>query len=265
MWRLWGMAALLAVCSCATKHYRVTSVERSRILVDKRYDAVPSQAAQAFMAPYKQRIDSLMSPVVGQAASYLYATGPESPLSNLLPDVLMWGAQRYGERPDFAIYNIGGMRAAFAAGDVTVGDVLDVAPFENKICFVTLTGEQVLELFGQIASSYGEGVSRGIELVIEPDGRLRSARLNGKEFEKDAKYRIATIDYVAQGNDKMVAFKKATDVNSPQEESNNVRYLIMDYFREKAGRGEAVDARIEGRITVVANPDGETGGISRGN
>lgn len=151
-------------------------------------------------------------------------------------------------RPDFAIYNIGGIRSAFAKGDVTYGDVLDVAPFENKICFVTLTGRDVTELFGQIAAVGGEGVSHEVELVITKDGKLKSAKVGGKAIAPDAQYRIATLDYVAQGNDNMTAFKNSTDLNSPQSKDNNVRFIIMRYMQEKMSQGESVGSRIEGRI-----------------
>lgn len=219
-------------------------------MVDSRYDGrIPAEAV-AFTAPYKQRVDSIMSPVVGRAARYMAAFTPESPLSNLLPDILVWAGKDYGEKPDFAVYNIGGMRAAFAEGDVTVGDVLDVAPFENKVCFITLTGDKVMELFGQIAGNGGEGVSREVRLRITKDGRLLGASVGGKEIERAARYRIATIDFVAQGNDGMAAFKDGTEVNSPREERNNVRYVIMEYFREKAAQGLAVDSKVEGRIVV---------------
>ena len=133
---------------------------------------------------------------------------------------------------------------------MTYGDVLDVAPFENKICFLTLTGEKVKELFAQIAKRGGEGVSKGVELVITKDGQLVSARLNGKEIDPSAKYRVTTIDYLAQGNDGLVAFKSATDLNSPQEDSNNARYVIRDYFQEMMKQGIVVDAKVEGRIVI---------------
>lgn len=151
------------------------------------------------------------------------------------------------------MYNIGGIRSAFAKGDVTYGDVLDVAPFENKICFVTLTGDRVLELFGQIAAAGGEGVSHGVELVITKDGGLKSARLDGKDIDPNAKYRVATLDYVAQGNDNMAAFKAAIDVKSPQSKDNNVRFIIMKYMKEKMSQGISVSSRIEGRIKTEEN------------
>jgi 2',3'-cyclic-nucleotide 2'-phosphodiesterase (5'-nucleotidase family) len=61
---------------------------------------------------------------------------------------------------------MGGVRADLPKGDVTYGDILDIAPFENKIAFGTMTGADVLELFGQIASTGGEGVSSSVRLVI---------------------------------------------------------------------------------------------------
>lgn len=241
-------AALIGV-SCSS-HYQLDSVSRSRILVDASYDATQDKEAADFMAPYKQKVDSVMSPVVGRAAQYLYAERPESNLSNLLADVLVWGGKAYNEKPDFSVYNMGGIRAAFAKGDITFGDVLDVAPFENKICFLTLKGSKVLELFAQIAMVGGESVSRGVELVITKDGRLVSARLDGKEIDPDREYRVATLDYLAQGNDKMEAFKSGYNANSPASADNNVRYIIVRYMKEKMAQGIDINSKIEGRIKI---------------
>ena len=243
-------AASGMMLTACTTHYKLTNVSRTRILVDKTYDANPDAKAMAFLAPYKQKVDSIMGPVVGEVAHNMAASRPESDLSNLLPDIFIYMAKNYGEKPDFAVYNMGGIRSAFAKGKVTYGDVLDVAPFENKICFLTLTGEKVKELFAQIAKRGGEGVSKGVELVITKDGQLVSARLNGKEIDPSAKYRVTTIDYLAQGNDGLVAFKSATDLNSPQEDSNNARYVIRDYFQEMMKQGIVVDEKVEGRIVI---------------
>ena len=243
-------AASGMMLTACTTHYKLTNVSRTRILVDKTYDANPDAKAMAFLAPYKQKVDSIMGPVVGEVAHNMAASRPESDLSNLLPDIFIYMAKNYGEKPDFAVYNMGGIRSAFAKGKVTYGDVLDVAPFENKICFLTLAGEKVKELFAQIAKRGGEGVSKGVELVITKDGQLVSARLNGKEIDPSAKYRVTTIDYLAQGNDGLVAFKSATDLNSPQEDSNNARYVIRDYFQEMMKQGIVVDEKVEGRIVI---------------
>ena len=183
---LLGSFAMLLIASCAPKHYQVVSVERTRIIVDSRYDKNPDQKAAEFIAPFKRVNDSIMGPVVGQVAHNMHPTRPESDLSNLVSDILVWASKDYNEQPVLGVYNMGGIRADLTKGNVTYGDVLDIAPFENKICFTTLTGEQMMQLFRQIAHRGGEGVSHGVELVITEGGDLVSARLHGKEIDPKA-------------------------------------------------------------------------------
>lgn len=241
--------AVLGVSSCR-QHYELTDISRTRILVDSCYDVSPDKEAQAFLAPYQHKVDSIMSPVVGETAEYLSSHKPESPLSNLLADILLWGGNSYKENVDFALYNVGGIRAAFAKGKVTYGDIVDVAPFENKICFLSLTGANVRELFSEVAKLGGEGLSHGVNLLITKEGRLLEAKINGKDIDDNATYRVATLDYLAQGNDGLDAFKRGTAVVSPKGTDNNVRYIIMNYFREQMARGVAVDSKVEGRIII---------------
>lgn len=241
----------LWLTSCAPGVQTVTSVSRTRLLVDARYDATPDAAATDFLAPYKHAVDSIMSPVMGRSARYMTGERPESTLSNLLADILVWAGKDYGEKPVMGVYNMGGIRAALPEGDVTYGDVIEIAPFENKICFLTLSGTDLLRLFANMAQSGGEGVSHGVRLEITADGKLVSASLNGKAIDPQAAYRIATIDYLAQGNDKMTAFTAGTDVNAPKDASNDTRYIIAGYFKAMAAEGRTVDSKMEGRIKTV--------------
>ena len=245
-----AVAGAVAMASCAAGHYTVSSVERTRILIDSRYDRHPDAAAAEFLAPYKASVDSLMSPVMGTAACDMARQRPESPLSNLLADILVWSSAKFGEKPDFAVYNMGGIRASISKGKVTRGDILDVAPFENKICFLTLSGDDVMELFGQIASVHGEAVSHAVRLVITDGGKLVSAEVGGSPVDRSRQYRVATLDYLAQGNDRLEAFKKKRDVVSPKGDENNVRFLIEEYFKAMQAEGKAVGATVEGRVTV---------------
>jgi 2',3'-cyclic-nucleotide 2'-phosphodiesterase (5'-nucleotidase family) len=247
---IWASVATLVMVSCAPRHYQLTSVERSRIIIDSRYDQQPDAKAAEYLAPFKRVNDSIMGPVMGQVAHNMHPDRPESDLTNLLSDILVWAAKDYGEQPVLGVYNRGGIRADLTKGDVTYGDILDVAPFENKICFVTLTGEQLMKLFSQIAKRGGEGVSKGAELVITKDGQLVSARLHGKEIDPKAEYRVTTINYLLEGNDGMPAFIEGTNKVAPTDAKNNTRYLIMNYFKDKHSRGEIVDAQVEGRIRI---------------
>jgi len=244
------MAMLLMVFPACRSNYQLTSIDHSRIVIDSRYDAHPDETATQFLAPYKLKVDSVMCPVVGTAAHDMAAERPESDLSNLMADILIWVSKDYQEEPVLAIYNMGGIRSSLSKGTVTFGDVLAIAPFENKIAFTTLTGEKLLELFQQIAKRGGEGVSKGTELVISSDGKLLSARLHGKEIDPQGQYRIATIDYLLGGNDGMPALKEGSDRRIIKDEASNTRYLVANYFKAHAAQGESVDAQKEGRIIV---------------
>ena len=105
----------MLLSSCAPKHYQLTGIERTRIIVDSRSD----QAAADFMAPYKRVNDSIMAPLMGRVAHNMHATRPESDLSNLLSDILIWASKDYNESPVLAVYNMGGIRADLTKGDVT--------------------------------------------------------------------------------------------------------------------------------------------------
>ncbi len=241
---------LLVIVSACRSPYQVVGIERTRIIMDSTYETYPDAAAEAFMKPYKHVIDSIMEPVVGHSAKYMTADRPEGTLSNLLADIMVWASKDYKEKVDFGVYNMGGVRADLPKGDVTFGDVLDIAPFENKIAFITLSGDDVMELFREMASVGGEGVSQSVRLVINRKLQLLSATISGQSIDPSRNYRIATIDYLLEGNDRMLAFRKGSNINSPQEAKNNTRFIIMDYFREQTRLGKVINAEIEGRITV---------------
>ena len=245
-----SMALMLMASPAFAQKFKVAKVERTRILIDRKWDVQPDAEAAKFIAPYQHKVDSIMGPVVGSVAHDMTRHRPESELSNLLSDILVWGGRQFNEQPVFSVYNMGGIRADFAKGDINVGDVSEVAPFENKICFLTLTGEKVLELFQQIAHRGGEGVSHAVRMVITRDGMLKGVTLNGEPVDPAKSYRIATLDYLAEGNDQLVAFKSGTDVVAPKSKENNVRYIIMDYFREMKAQGKVVESRVEGRCVV---------------
>lgn len=238
-----------SLASCHT-NYHLADISRSRILIDSRYDAKPDAEAAAFIKPYEQKVDSMMKPVVGSTAHPMAAHRPESDLSNLLSDILVWGGDEFKENPDFGVYNMGGIRAALPEGKITYGDILNVAPFENHICFLTLTGDKVLQLFREMAERGGEGVSHSVKLLISKDGKLVSALLHGSPVDPQKSYRVATLDYLSQGNDGLNAFKSKTNVVSPDDEPHDVRYIIINYFKHLAAQGKAVDTKVEGRITV---------------
>ena len=233
--------------------WKVVGVERTRLVVDSTYEAAIPASLNDYLQPFTHVVDSISSPVVGYTASAMGCQRPESPLSNLLADIMLWAGTQCGEHPQIGIYNMGGIRASLPRGKVTYGQIVDVAPFDNYVCFLDLTGNDLLELFAQIAARGGEGVSHGVELTITADGQLWHATLNGQPIQPQATYRIATIDYLAKGNDQLTAFKKKRNYRIPALAHSEARHVITSFFQEKMRAGQVVTATVEGRVTVC-NP-----------
>lgn len=248
---IFAFATLMALLSACAARYQVTGVTRTRCLIDATYDKPMPQQVAAFMQPYKEEVDQLFAPVLGTAAKDLTVERPECTLGNLLADILVWAGKDYGEQPDFGVYNKGGIRASIAKGNITIGDIYDVAPFENRICFITLSGEKVLELMGQIAYRGGEPVSKEVKIFATKDNQLKRATINGKDIDPKASYRVVTLDYVAHGNDRMVAFKDGTQKREFSGEEDLSRSIVMKYVKAMAAQGKTIDSEVEGRYIIV--------------
>ena len=238
----------LLLTACRTTPYVLMSVEPHRIEVTKALDATPDLQATEFIKPYLAGVDSLRKPYLGQCEMCMTAGRPESLLSNWVADALVTKGEELGYQPDLGVCNVGGLRAALPKDTVTRGDVFSTSPFENCFTILKLKGSDVLELFKNMAAVYGEGVSSSARLVITLDGNLKSATLNGQPIQKDRIYTIATIDYLAEGNDKLYALKNAVERIDTRE---HLRDVIMERLQALDQQGLKATARIEGRITIV--------------
>lgn len=228
----------------SAQQYKLESVKWGRHEVTKEWDARPDSIALRTVAPYRHSVDSLMSPVLGESEVPMKAGRPESPLSNFVADVLREASVRVGKKADIGLCNIGGLRSTMPKGKITYGDVLEIAPFENRLCIVSLNGSKLTELMEQIAAVGGEGIS-GARLVITEDGRLLGAEVGGKPIDPNGIYVVATLDYLAEGNDKMYALK---DHLFKKETKVSVRDLLMEAIRREHEQGRKITAKIEDRI-----------------
>ena len=244
-----GIVAGIFMFSSCHSGYSLASVEGSRIEVTAALDANPDSAAIAVLAPYQKTVDSIMSPVIGQSARFMDRFRPESELSNLVADILRYSASAYiGRMADVGVTNMGGLRTALPEGDITYGNIYEITPFENTLCIVTMNGVLLRELFENIAAVHGEGLS-GACLEISGDGKLLDATVAGKEIEDSKEYKVATLDYLAEGNDHMTAFAKVGDADKLLPEKATVRQLFLNYVNEQTKAGKKIDSKIEGRIT----------------
>lgn len=241
------MCLLLLVPALMGLHaqdYKVSSFCWERIEVTSALDASPSAEAAAIVAPYKASVDSMMAPVLGLSRVAMPVKRPESLLSNWAADVMVEGGTATGLEPaDMGLINIGGLRNNMPEGIVRRGDVMLISPFENYMVVLEMKGSDLLELMKDIAAVKGEGVSSSVRMEITEDGKLLSCTIGGKEIDPHRIYTVATIDYLAEGNDKMYSLKKAV-------KRHDIGILARDIMMEYIIKHRVIDSKLEGRIIV---------------
>ena len=240
---------VLGLSSCGPrKSYQITQVEGTRIHIDSTLDVHPNQQAVDVLAPYKAGVDSVMGEVVGYSTTTLSKYRPESPLSNLIADVLRQAAAEVvGHPADIGLVNMGGIRNILPQGNITVGTVYEILPFENSLCVLKIKGKHVQKLMQNIAQVQGEGVSN-IQLEITKEGKVLSVQVGGKSIEEDKIYTLATIDYLSEGNDGMTALIQQESRECPT--GATLRGLFMDYVKQQTAAKKQIFAQIEGRIVI---------------
>ena len=135
-----------------------------------------------------------MNSIVGVSEMDMVRKSRESLMSNLVADVLRESAAEViGKPANIGIVNMGGLRNDLAKGDITYGNIFEILPFENSLCVLTVSGQQLNEVFAAIAQKGVDGLS-GAELVITKNGKVVTALVDGKPVETDRIYTIATID-----------------------------------------------------------------------
>lgn len=236
---------MLVLCTrLQAQKYRMKSIAWERVEVTKVLDALPDASAASIAARYKASVDSVMAPALGVSRRAMSAGRPESLLGNWAADVLVDGSTATGMEPaDFGLANVGGLRASMPDGGVRVGDIYLISPFQNTLVVLEMKGSDVLELMENIAAVGGEAVSSSVRMVISRNGRLVSATIGGEPIDAKRVYRIATLDYLAEGNDRMFALKKAV-------RRHELGLLVRDVMMEYIIKTRVIDSQMEGRIRV---------------
>lgn len=240
-------ALVMLFTSCLHKA-EIVDITVRPMPVTASLDAEPNSEAAAIVDEYRQKVTEKQAPVLGTCEELMEAKRPESLLFNFAADAIRWKADMLNGKPvDFVVTNSGGLRNVFNKGNITVGDVYNVFPFENYLFLMTLTGEQCITLFEELAAAGGHPIS-GANMVITSDGKLVDAKIGGKPVDKSASYRVATIDYLAEGNDGMSVLSKGTE-RVPYEDMI-LRQVVTDYIKKFTDAGQPVSAAIEGRTII---------------
>ncbi|MDE6384383.1 MAG: bifunctional metallophosphatase/5'-nucleotidase [Paramuribaculum sp.] len=170
------------------------------IPVDHRLDSYGDKELAAILAPYKHVVDSINAIPVGRSSA-AFSQNPD--MLNWMADFVLRDAERLGAgKPDLSMVNVGGIRTNFPKGTISMGVVMQAFPFDNYEVVLDVPGDALIATLTNLVAKGGNGVSRNVEVVFDGDTRdVVSITLNGRSIDPDKTYRVATINYLAQGND----------------------------------------------------------------
>ncbi|GHT00028.1 5'-nucleotidase [Bacteroidia bacterium] len=232
--------------SCAQNRYAVKSIESTHIEIDSAWDSKANPAMVALVESYKTILDSEMNTPIGAAAQTLVKGFPQSLLTNFTADAIQQIAEELTGDIDFAVMNVGGLRSTLNQGTITLGNLYEIYSFDNRLVVLELPGKAVKEFFDFIAVHGGQGLSKSIQIVVNKR-EVESLKINGKSLDENKTYRVATLDYLAEGNDGMVAFKQATGLIDSNE---TLRDLMIQYIKKLTANNQEANATIDDRITI---------------
>lgn len=236
------LATVLA--GCQKKQWTVTQQSSTVIALDSTTEALADRDYEACLQPLKAQMAAQMDIVIGQSAQAMRAGQPESLLSNFSADVFRKAASDYLQQPvDMSVVNIGGLRTDLPQGDITVGKMFELMPFENELVILWLGGDQVLALCDIIASVGGEGVS-GLRMGIK-EGKALNPTIGGQPIDPHKTYLVATNDYLAGGNDRLTPL---AEYSRRENTGIKVRNMFIDYIKAETQKGNIITTQSDGRI-----------------
>lgn len=241
--RLVGLLGLMMVFGCG-KVYHVADVQTKNYRIERASYPVDVKVA-AMLEPYRLKLEETMNEVIGYNDFEMVKAKPWSGLTNWFTDVIFDETQKLVTEPlDFAIQNYGGIRLnSVGAGEITVGKIYEIMPFDNIAYIMELKGSIVQALFDRIAESGGWPVSKNVYFEIAY-GKAKNIKIKGEPLLEDKIYYAVIPDYVAIGGDNMDMLKDCKIHNTEAF----IRDLMINHLREQYARGMHIQADLKARI-----------------
>jgi len=200
----------------------------------------------AFLAKYRDSVSKTMNNVIGFSVSGMSKHQPESGLGNFMTDALKTiGEKVFNQKIDAAFVNFGGIRSYLPKGNITVGNIFEIMPFDNLMVLQKVRGDSLISFLNHIAERNGWPLS-GITIGIK-EKKAVNIMVGNNSINADSMYTIANSDYVANGGDNTTMLKVFPKINK----GVLIRNVLIDYVKLLTEKGNSIDVKTEKRIEYV--------------
>ena len=172
----------------------------------------------------------------------------ECQMGNLIADAMLDRVKDQGVQ--IAIQNGGGVRASIDAGDVTMGEVLTVLPFQNTLSTFQVTGAVMLEALENSVSDYADVGGRfpqvaGISFTFDPEAeagsRISDVMVGGEPIDPAKTYGVVSNNFVRNGGD---GYKMFVDAQNAYDFGPDLADVTAEYLAANAPYAPYTDGRI---------------------
>jgi len=233
----------------------VTGITANLITFDMAaaYPANPDM--QAKIAALNTANSAVLDTVVGTTTTELdgvrdHVRTSETNLADLITDAMLAESGA-----DVVITNGGGIRSSINVGDITMGEVLTVLPFENVMTVIEVTGQDILDALTYGVSAYPASAGKfpqvsgmRYQIVMDAAGnKVANVLVAGVPIDPAKTYKLATNDFMAVGGDGYTMFAGKTQVSL----HGSLADILADYINSLTAANGAVTYVKDNRITVA--------------
>lgn len=204
-------------------------------------------------------LDEIRNKVVASAAEPIEGNRDvcrveECSMGNLVADAML--ARVADQGITVALANAGGLRASIDAGEITMGEVLTVLPFQNTLSTFQISGAGLLAALENGVSQVEDGAGRfpqvaGMKFTWDPSkspeqGRIVEAMVsqdgNWVALDEAASYGVVTNNYVRGGGDGFKMF--STDGVNAYDYGPSLEDVVAEYLASQGPYKPYTDGRI---------------------
>lgn len=235
---------LFFALSCSTSN-QTTSLLYKDYRIEKK--AKIDSGLVNMLQPYALSLNATMDKVIGFSNTNLNKKQPESGLGNFMADAMrVMAEKKFNKKIDGAFMNDGGIRSYIPKGNITVGKIFELMPFDNLVVVQEVKGSVFQQFLDKTAADGGWPVSAGITMGIK-DKKAVNVTINGKPLDVNASYTIVNSDYVANGGSDCTMLKGIPFSNK----GYLLRDALIEFVTGLTQQGKPLDFTIEKRVVNV--------------